>query len=95
MVGQVDWSDKVPTFPNAANQFRYYYFMGWSVRQIGQKIVSTHPNTANQFSLRVLGTHKVKVNIENKKKKQISKRGKKSICKTGKLISDQFVIRKP
>ena len=94
MVGQVNWSDKVPTFPNAANKFRYYYFMGRSVCQIGQKIVSTHPNTANQFSLRVLGTYKVKVNIENKKK-QISKCGKESICRTGLLISDQFVIRKP
>ena len=41
------------------------------------KKVSTYPNTANQFSLRVLGTYKVKVNIENKKK-QISKRGKKA-----------------
>ena len=57
-------------YANATNQFRYYYFMvhGISVRQISQKIVSTHPNTANQFSLRVLGTYKVKVNIENKKK---------------------------
>ena len=94
MVSQMNWSTKVPSFPNATNQFRYYYFMGRSVCQIGQKIVSTHPNTANQFSLRVLATYKVKVNIENKKK-QISKRGKKSICKTGKLIRNQFVIRKP
>ena len=74
MVGQVDWSDKVPTFPNAANKFRYYYFMGWSVRQIGQKIVSTHPNTANQFSLRVLGTYKVKGENEKKTDKQTWKR---------------------
>ena len=94
MVGQMNWPNKVPTFPNATNQFRDYYVMGRSVCQIGQKIVSTHPNTANQFSLRVLGTYKVKVNIENKKK-QISKSGKESICRTGKLISDQFVIRKP
>ena len=63
MVGQVDWSDKVPTFPNAANKFRYYYFMVWSIRLIDKKKVSTHPNTANQFSLSVLGTYKVKVNI--------------------------------
>ena len=93
MVGQMTyWSNKVPTLSNAINQFRHYYFLAWSVRQIGQKIVSTHPNTANQFSLRVLGTYKVKENIE---KKQISKRGKEIISRTGKLISDQFVIRKP
>ena len=90
MVGQTksQHSQMLPT--NSGITISWY---GRFVKLIKKK-VSTHPNTANQFSLRVLGTYKVKENIENEKK-QISKRGKEIICSTGKLISDQFVIRKP